>query len=136
MRIRSPVAPEKIAAKIEKITVGSTKAITSAARSRRRLSAITRNAAPIIRPLRRGAAPALGIRRRPGPERIEIERLEPRRAHPHLGHRHPLGPQRAEQGRAVEAGALHRAPGQAVRLGRREAGAAQDRLRRPVRRHG
>ncbi len=42
------MAPEKIAAKIEKITVGKTKAITSAARSRSRDSIITRKAAPII----------------------------------------------------------------------------------------
>ena len=48
MRIRSPIAPEKMAAKIEKITVGSTKAITSAALSRSRDSSITRKAAPIM----------------------------------------------------------------------------------------
>ncbi len=53
MRIRSPMAPEKIAAKIEKITVGSTKAMTRAARSRTSESSITRKAAPIIGSARR-----------------------------------------------------------------------------------
>lgn len=82
-RMRSPSAPEKIVAKIAKMTVGSTNAIASAARSRRSASHITRKAAAITRP-----APAAvpfaprpdSFRRKPGDRKGSGGRALPGRA--------------------------------------------------------